>query len=146
MVRHLKAGNEAHLEIVELDLTLRWDDESVPCTLSLHDWSRRLHGGLERAGRSIRVDPVEIKQQLQDAGFVDIDEEVIAIPVSPWLTASADENASLWFSSTLTSSLFGLSAKPLIQYGDLTLEQLKELCERIKDELCDLQFHLIMNL
>lgn len=102
--------------------------------------------GMDRAGRSVRVDPERTRRQLAQAGFVDIRENTIRCCLSPWSEDKDEADASRWFNFGITNGLQALALIPMIDHGDLGIEQVQDLCRRAEHEVCHLKYHIYMTM
>lgn len=101
---------------------------------------------MDLAGRSARVDPERTRRQLQEAGFVDIREDIIRCCLNPWSDDPIENEASFWFNSSITKGLQAMALVPMIDHGDLNKQQVDTLCQRVHDEMCTLRYYMYMNL
>ena len=129
------------MEHMEIDWTPHWQNEAIPNPSALKEWSDLYLGGLDRAGRSARVDPQRTKRQLQDAGFVEIREEAIRFYVNPWSNERKERETARWFNLVFAQGLEAMSWMPLIDHGNMEFAQVRELCDRVLKEICVLRFH-----
>lgn len=100
--------------------------------------------GLEKRGRSARVDSARTKRQLVDAGFVNVTEKLEKCVVSPWSKEPKANEVGRWANLMLVLGFEAMSLRPL--YGDVeTREPPPESAQRIWKkahlEICDLQYH-----
>lgn len=72
-------------------------------------------GVIDIFGRQIRLDSDLTKQRLADAGFVDIKEEVIRLPLSGWPAKALGRDLGRWFNLGVQRACQPLSLAPLIR-------------------------------
>ncbi|QPG96082.1 hypothetical protein C2857_003113 [Epichloe festucae Fl1] len=142
---HLKPGS-GYIEHIEIDWVPRWDGNDVPPESSLHEWSQLLLRGLDRFNRNARIDMGEVRITLDKAGFVDFREETIRCYVNPWSSERREREIARWFNLGLSQCLEAMSLMPMIEGLSMTKEQVKELCDRAKKEICILRYHAYMTL
>ncbi|KAL8947128.1 MAG: hypothetical protein Q9222_006557 [Ikaeria aurantiellina] len=79
---HLKPGT-GRFEQVEVDLEPRCDDGTLPGNAAIKHWYENLKDATLIAGRPIAYNHAT-QQMLEAQGFVDVQEKVIRLPLSPW--------------------------------------------------------------
>ncbi|KAL8709669.1 MAG: hypothetical protein Q9220_005609 [cf. Caloplaca sp. 1 TL-2023] len=79
---HLKPGT-GRFEQVEVDLEPRCDDGTLPENATIKHWYKSLKDATLIAGRPIAYNHAT-RHMLAAQGFVDIEERVIRLPLSPW--------------------------------------------------------------
>ncbi|KAH6692623.1 methyltransferase domain-containing protein [Plectosphaerella plurivora] len=136
--RHLKPGGS--IEHIEIEFKFFSDDNSVPPDASMHIWSNTLHRAMHAAG--VPMDITErTKQDLRAAGFVDITESVINLPVSPWGKDPHDIFLGRAFNHGLTSALEAMSMAPFTRIERWPAQDVARLNTAVKKELCMLRHH-----
>ncbi len=76
-----------YIEHVELDIQPKSEDGSLPPDSILFQWNAVARGWARATGKTFLV-ATEVNQQIADAGFVDVVEEIFKVPLGPW---SSDE-------------------------------------------------------
>lgn len=113
----------------------------MPNPSSLQEWCEHYLEGLDRADRCGRVFPEQAKQMLAEAGFVDIQEEVIRLYVNPWSNVKKERETARWFNLVFAQGLEAMSLMPMIDHGHLSYDETRELNQRAQKEICVLRFH-----
>lgn len=133
-----------YFEQVEIDYRPQWEGGEVPEPSAIKEWSDHWLQGHENNNRSARVQPHHTKRLLEEAGFTDIEEEVIRCWLNPNPSITGDHaiTTARWSNITMTSGLEAMSYAPMIDHGSMTKEEVKELCERAKTEMCALKYHV----
>lgn len=134
------------MEHVEIDWTPRWDDDTRPTECAFQQWAELFYSGMDQFNRSARVMPLETRQRIEAAGFTDIKEEVIPSYVCPWSDDRRIRELARWFNLGLSHSLESLSLMPLIEKHGMKLEEVQELCDKVKKEICILRYHTYCNM
>lgn len=88
----------------------------------------------------------ETRQMMEAAGFVEVKEEVVQAFVCPWSSDRQPRELARWFNLGLSHSLEALSLMPLIEKQGLKFEEVRELCQRVKQEICILRYHTYCNM
>jgi hypothetical protein len=79
--RHMKSGG--YLQFADIDFTPRCDDGTMPKDTIWRKWERTAHTFREISHRRFFV-VQETKQEMKDAGFVDIVEKRYKLPIGGW--------------------------------------------------------------
>ncbi|KAF7540769.1 hypothetical protein G7Z17_g12130 [Cylindrodendrum hubeiense] len=145
LTEHLAPGI-GHMEHVEIDWTPRWDDDERPSKSAFKEWSELFYDGMDQFNRRARVMPQETRQMIEAAGFTDVREEVIKAYVCPWSEDRAERELARWFNLGLTHSLEALSLMPLIEKQGMKFDDVRELCGKVKKEICVLRYHTYCNI
>ncbi|KAJ6442917.1 methyl transferase [Purpureocillium lavendulum] len=139
--QHLTPGT-GYLEQVEIDWIPRWDKESeVPTHSALNEWADRLLAALDRCNRNARIMPQETRRMIEQAGFVDFQEQTIRCYVNPWSPDPNEREAAKWFNLGLRQAVEAMGLMPMIEKLGMTAEQVKDLCHRVVEENTKLRFH-----
>ncbi|KAH7175725.1 methyl transferase [Dactylonectria macrodidyma] len=143
---HLTPGL-GHIEHIEIDWTPRWDgDEKKPANSPFQQWAQLFLAGMDQFNRSARVTPRETRQMIEAAGFTDVRQDVIQALVCPWSPDWRKREIARWFNLALSLSLESLSMMPLIEKQGLKYEEVRELCARVKREICNSRYHTYCNI
>ncbi len=149
MHRHLKPGY-GHIEQVEIDMRPRCDDGTLTHKPdgSLPDivrWFNYLEDATTRAHRSI-VYGHDARLLLAAQGFVDIEEEVIRLPVNPWPSDPHQKEIGRWYNLGLTEGLEATSLGPFTRCFNWPVRDVKMMVEEVKTILCNKRIHVYNNM
>lgn len=131
---HLVPGS-GWMEQVEVDWYPYNDDKPVSDHLKF--WAEELHSAMDQMKRPLRVDPHRTEQMLMDAGFVDIKQEVIRLPVNGGSDDPYEMDVGRWFNLSLHKSLAGLSMAPLCRVRGWTPEHVERLEKDVLGEIAE---------
>jgi hypothetical protein len=101
--RHLKPGF-GWLEHVEIDIVPRCDDNTLPANSALVSWANLLLDATARAYRPIAYN-TETRAMLERTGFVEIQEQIIKVPLNPWPSDPHLKDIGRWYNLGLTQGL-----------------------------------------
>lgn len=134
--------NDGWLEHIEIDFEPRCDDKPVPPQLrSIFD---EFLSALDENGFSMRINSDVMKNGLQAAGFVDIKEELLQIPVSEWSGEGKFDEFSRWMQLAVTKDLRTLFLGPLSRVKRRSEEEIENYIKTAKHELCELENRVYM--
>ncbi|KAI9807008.1 MAG: hypothetical protein M1833_002666 [Piccolia ochrophora] len=80
--KHLKPGG--YCEAQEMEVNILTDDDSLPPKSAIQEWCAALEEGCQKAGFSLRLNNTDLKQWMEDAGFVDVQIINLKIPIGLW--------------------------------------------------------------
>ncbi|PQE03275.1 hypothetical protein CJF30_00005763 [Rutstroemia sp. NJR-2017a BBW] len=83
---------------------------------------------------------------LERQGFVDIQEQVIKIPLNPWPTDSAMKDIARWYNLALTQGLEAMTLAPLTRVFNWTKDDVERLVADVKREICSRKVHVYNNI
>lgn len=138
--RQLKPGTGV-LEQSEIDWVLHWSENSeFPPNDAIKKWSELFKTSMERMGRNVRIESHHAQRLLEEAGFTEFKEEKIRIFINPWPTSDAERNIGRWFNLGFTQGLEALSLESMTETSDMTIPEIKALCEAVRKESCVVRY------
>lgn len=143
--RHL-VPLHGYFEQVEIDWTPRWDGPDVPEDSALARWSDLFLRGLDTANRSARVSFDERRRLLEDAGFVDVREQVIRCNINPWTRSSHENTKAQWLNLGFGFGMNALAFGPMIKKLGMTINEVIELNTAATNESRQLRYHAYYNM
>lgn len=129
---HLIPGT-GWVEQVEVDW-YPYNDKG-PVSDHLRFWADELHSAMDQIKRPLRVDPHRTQKLLADAGFVDIRQEVIHLPVNGGSLDPYEIDVGRWFNLSILKGFMGLSMAPLYRVKNWRPEDIKRLESDVLDEI-----------
>lgn len=126
---------------MEVDWYFRCDDNTLRADSHAMRWANELVEAMESFGRPIRTDSHRTRQRLTEAGFVDIQEEVIKMPVNGWPSDQPDRDIGRWFNLGLRQTYQPLALAPLYRGQGLSLSAVQDLAEKVRLELYHNRVH-----
>jgi hypothetical protein len=130
-----------YIEHVELDWRPNWDDTEMPFNSALKEWTDFFITGMEKFGRSVKVEPEETRHLMEQAGFTDFRQEVIKVYYNPWSRDRQERETGRWFNLGFCLGLEALSLMPMTDKLNEDPENVRALCEKVKEEVCTLRWH-----
>jgi hypothetical protein len=116
ITRHLKPG-VGHIEQVEIDLQPRCDDDTLTTNSPLVQWYKYLSDATRTADRPIAY-PHDSKLLLQQAGIIDIREQIIRAPINTWSTDPHQREIGRWYNLGLGDGVEALSLAPFTRVNN----------------------------
>lgn len=132
--RYLKPGTGL-FEHVEIDFTPKSEHGELPEDSALRIWVRELTEAMDRAGRPLAANPNTVGI-LQRLGYVDVEQVTKRIPFNAWPDNEQEKQMGTWFNLGLTQGLLALTIAPLTRMNGYDPEQVADLCNRVRKEMC----------
>ncbi|KAK5992826.1 Secondary metabolism regulator LAE1 [Cladobotryum mycophilum] len=139
MFEHLEPGG--YMEQLEVDWTPRWEGDDVPVESAMREWADLFLRAMDRFNRSARVSTENTKRMVEAAGFTDFQETTVRCYVNPWSPDRHMREVARWFNLGFSLGLEAMSMMPMIEKMNMTQKDVKDLCERVKKEICILRYH-----
>ncbi|KKA29163.1 hypothetical protein TD95_004027 [Thielaviopsis punctulata] len=134
---HLRPGT-GYFEQVDFDLTILSADGSIVPGTVFHTWMTKYKEAMSKLGCSIDIDGNAVRHKLRCAGFVDIEQEVIDVPVNPW--EPGKEDIGRYMNLAYTHSLQAMSLRPLTRVCGMTPAEVNCLVQELGVEMCRLKW------
>lgn len=135
---HLRPG--AWFEQVEIDLEPRCDDRSLD-GLAIRHWYQCLKQATDQAQRPIAHSSRETLQHLRDAGFTEIDHQMVGLPLNPWHEDEHEKTVAKWYNLAISESVETLSLAPFSRIFDWPLDRIKQLARDVCREAFSKEIH-----
>lgn len=129
---NLKPGG--WLEHVEIDIRPRYEP-GASNSRQLDEWYGYLDGATTRARKRLEY-PQNIRARLTNCGFVDVEEEVIRLPLNEWPENEHEKFVGRWYNLGLCQGLEALTLGPLTRAYEWPLENIQQLITAVKPQIC----------
>ncbi|PTB55017.1 hypothetical protein M431DRAFT_85012 [Trichoderma harzianum CBS 226.95] len=136
---HLLPGG--HIEHIEVDWTPQWEDDNIPTHSALREWAHLFQRAMRRYQRNVTVSCEVARDNMEAAGFTDFTETTMRCYVNPWSPERHTRETARWFNLALSLGLEAMSMMPMIDKLGMTKEDIQDLCNRVKKEICILRYH-----
>lgn len=139
--RHLKPGI-GYFEQVEVDFEPRCDDGTLPILdTKLNEWYGYLKKATIKANRPIAFSR-ETRNMLENEGFVDVEEQIIQIPLNPWPKDPHKKTLGLYYTGWMeTRALESMSMQPLTLVEKKSREFVEALCREASQDIKRCRYH-----
>jgi SAM-dependent methyltransferase len=127
-------------EQVEIDFEPRCDDRSLDDT-SLRKWYHSLKVATEEAMRPIAHSSRETLRHLQEAGFVDIDHQMVGLPLNQWHHDEHERKVGSWYNLAISESIETLMLAPLTRVFGWSIEQIERVSTEVRSEAFNKEIH-----
>ncbi|KAJ5936303.1 Secondary metabolism regulator laeA [Penicillium verhagenii] len=135
---HLRPG--AWFEQVEIDFEPRCDDRSMN-GLALRHWYSALKHASESRNRPIAHSSREAVRNLQEAGFTEIDHQMVGLPLNPWHNDEHERKVARWYNLAMSESIEALSLATFSRAYGWPVEKIKRMATDVKSEAFNKDIH-----
>ena len=131
------------MEQVEIDFYPRCDDGSLPRDSALYHWYHLLMEATDTACKPLAYN-THTRQMLQQAGFTEVDEQVIRMPYHPWPLDKHEKAIGMWCLLGLTDSeyLEALSYGPFSRVLRWDKTKIDKLLADVTKEILMKKYHV----
>ena len=124
-----------------MDFEPRCDDGTMPTECPLKWWHGDLKSATRRAHRPIQYNTTT-RFMLETAGFVDVHEEVIQVPVNTWHPDVHKKQLGFWYTGWMEErALEGLSMQPLTLLGGKTPDEVRFAARGAAEDIRRTKYH-----
>ena len=141
--RHLKSGG--WIEQIEVEIEVKCDDNSARPDSDLVRLARFTEDMSTHAGRDFRI-AGNMKQTIQDAGFVDVKEAVYKMPLGPWSNNPKYKEIGRFYERFYKTGLEGWLMYIMTTFFGYTGDQVRGECMKAFNEIDSRQHHYYMPL
>lgn len=134
------------IEHEEIDWTFRSDDGTLQDDNFAKTWQELYFDAMDRAGRSVRIDPRLTRRRLEQSGFVDIELEVVKLPCNGWPQDAAERGLGRWFNLGISYSIEPFSLAPLCVFSNYSADDARRMKARVQAAISAREVHAYCNL
>jgi SAM-dependent methyltransferase len=123
-------------------------DDSTDNAPYLKDWEEQINEASRRFGKELAKANV-LKQYMEDAGFVDIHEEIYKVPIGPWARGKKFKELGIYSLAQFLDSVEPFSLALFTRVLGYTVDETKIIIARVKNDLVNpklrtyLHFHFV---
>ncbi|KAI6352179.1 hypothetical protein MCOR25_009512 [Pyricularia grisea] len=129
-----------YLEVQDCCLPIKCDDGTLPEDAVISHWCQLMLQAAERAGRPIDVTP-KLADLMRQVGFVDVTVKKRRWPHAPWPRDRQMRLVGWWAREVSISDLDGMCMKLLMEHLGWTIDEVKDICAKVKDDCDNLRYH-----
>lgn len=135
---HLRPGG--WFEQVEIDFEPRCDDRSLS-GLALRHWYSALKNATESRTRPLAHSSRETIRNLQEAGFTEIDHQMVGLPLNPWHNDEHEQKVARWYNLAISESIESLSLAPFSRVYGWPVDKIQRIAADVKAEAFNKDIH-----
>jgi hypothetical protein len=119
--------------------------DDMPANYPLKEWSELSDKAAHNLGRPLRIAD-KLKRWYKEAGFVDVHEEVFAIPVNQWPKSDREKMLGKYCSWNLMLGLQGWSLEYFVEGLGYTPAEVEVYLAHVRNSVVDESVHAFYNL
>jgi hypothetical protein len=123
----------------------RSEDGALLANSQLANWHRLVSDAIERAYRPLAY-KTDTRGLLATRGFVDIQEQIIKIPLNSWPTDLDQKDIGRWYNVCFAQGLEAMSLAPLTRMYNWETKAVIKLCSEVKQEIVSKKFRAHCNM
>ncbi|KAL3468196.1 S-adenosyl-L-methionine-dependent methyltransferase [Aspergillus heterothallicus] len=131
---------DAWFEQVEIDFEPRCDDRSLD-GMAIRHWYQCLKQATADSMRPIAHSSRDTIKHLENAGFVDIDHQIVGLPLNPWHQDEHERKVARWYNLAFSESIANMSLAPFSRVLGWPLEKIHQLVHEVKTEAFNKDIH-----
>lgn len=128
------------MESQELDSKVYCDDGTMPPDWPVLEWSLEHNKAAMHLGTPLRI-ANKLKMWYEQAGFVDVTEEIFRIPINEWAKEDRLKMFGKFMALNLQQGLYGFSVDYFVRAFQSKPEQVRVDCARVHNSLHDKSVH-----
>ncbi|WPH01849.1 S-adenosyl-L-methionine-dependent methyltransferase [Acrodontium crateriforme] len=129
------------VENQEFGVDFRCDDGTQPLNSAVLRWQNLWNTGIERLGLTGHCYPELMKQQMEDAGFINTSIKCYKMPVGPWPKDPRLKQAGFFNLIGMVDGVSGLSRATFTRGLGWTIDELEVLLVEVKEEWKNKRIH-----
>ncbi|KAJ5162570.1 uncharacterized protein N7500_004400 [Penicillium coprophilum] len=133
--QHLRPG--AWFEQVEIDFRPRVEDKDGEPGRAMANWYSTLKHATEATMRPLAHSSNDTIRNLQEAGFTEIDHQIVGLPMNPWHPDSHEQKVARWYNLAISESVQPLCLAPFSRVLSWSREQIDRIAFDVKQEAFD---------
>jgi len=110
------------------------DDDSFPPDSAIVQWHDKFYEAMLLGGGNVRVTSQELKQYMEDAGFVNVQTVDLKWPMSPWSSDPKLKEAGEFVKMSITGNVSGLSLAVFTRLLGWSIDELEALLAKVEEE------------
>ncbi|KAL3425566.1 methyltransferase domain-containing protein [Phlyctema vagabunda] len=116
------------------------DDKTMPRDWPFREWSQSIEDAALQAGRPLRI-ANQLKRWYIEAGFVDVQEKVVKLPINTWPKDKDIKVLGQWWCENLLSGLQGFSLALLSRVFLWTKDEIEVYLVNVRRSMTDKRVH-----
>lgn len=137
--QHLRPG-VGWFEYVDIDIESRSDDGSLTTSSAMYQWQQHLVHATELVGKPLKYDR-HTEAYLRNAGFVDIQETALQLPMNSWPADRHLREIGHWFNLGMLEGLEGFSLGPLCRVLKWPVEHVRDFLRDVRKDINSRSIH-----
>lgn len=129
------------VENQEFDLAFVSDDGTMAADGAVNRWQALWNEGVARFGLTGRCFPLQMKDDMEAAGFVNVAIQALKVPVGAWAKDKRLKQAGMFLSAGMVQGVSGLSQRVFTNALGWSIEEMELLLAEVRNEWKDRRVH-----
>ncbi|KAL3420426.1 methyltransferase domain-containing protein [Phlyctema vagabunda] len=134
-----------YIEIQDMSLPIRCDDDSFPKSTALHQWSDLLQESASKMGIDLGACH-HAKEDLLRHGFVDVVKIPYRWPMNRWPKQRKYKELGMWTQENFSMGLEAMSLALFTRNLGWTMEEVKIFCAHVRNDMMNTNIHAYWNI
>ncbi|KIW77709.1 hypothetical protein Z517_07542 [Fonsecaea pedrosoi CBS 271.37] len=139
---HLNPGG--WMEMQEYHCHVYSDDDTLDQAIYLKNWVEEMNEGSMRFGKELKT-ANKLKNYMQEAGFVDIHEEVYRCPIGPWARGKRYKELGTYYRAQFVDAVEPFTLAMFTRILGYSIDQALVTIQRVKQDLINPRLHLYVH-
>ncbi|EXJ65684.1 uncharacterized protein A1O5_11211 [Cladophialophora psammophila CBS 110553] len=139
---HLNPGG--WVEMQEYHCQVYSDDGSLDQAIYLKNWVEEMNEGSKRFGKELKT-ANKLKNYMQDAGYIDVHEEIYKCPIGPWAKGKRYKELGTYYRAQFVDAVEPFTLAIFTRVLGYTIDQALVTIERVKQDLINPNLHLYVD-
>lgn len=135
---HAKPGGWVEFQTKHIRITS--DDGTVAADSALRIWADLCFEAASKFGTAFE-ETLEIKQRMEAAGFIDVHEEAVKIPIGTWPKRKELKNIGAFEAINMIEGIEGLSLRLMCKVLGMSAEEVQVLLMEVRKEVKNTKIH-----
>lgn len=132
------------MEMQEYNCYVDSDDGTAAEAAHLLEWVEQMNEASKKFGKEFRVCAV-LKKNMEDAGFVDVREEIYKVPIGPWAKGKKNKELGIYYRAQFVDAVEPFTMALFTRVLGYNSEEAKKVVERVKTDLINPKLHMYVN-
>jgi len=129
------------MEVQEYNCHVGSDDGTAAEATHLLDWVEQMNEASKKFGKEFRI-CATLKKNMEEAGFVDVHEEVYKVPIGPWAKGKKNKELGIYYRAQFIDAVEPFTMALFTRVLGYTAEQTKEVVAQVKPHLINPKLHM----
>ncbi|KAK5196120.1 hypothetical protein LTR99_008071 [Exophiala xenobiotica] len=141
-LQNLKPGG--WMEMQEYQCHVWSDDGTVDEAIYLQDWVEQMNEASKRFGKELKT-AAALKTHMQNAGFVEVHEEIYKVPIGPWAKGKKYKELGSFYRAQFIDAVEPFTLALFTRVLGYSADEAKIIIARVKKDLVNPKLHMYVH-
>jgi hypothetical protein len=132
------------MEMQEYHCHVYSDDGTAAEAIYLLDWVEQMNEASKSFGKELRT-ANGLKKHMENAGFVDLHEEIYKVPIGPWAKGKRNKELGMYYRAQFVDAVEPFTMALFTRVLKYTAEEAQIVVARVKKDLINPNLHMYVN-